>query len=96
MSVKFLLCFRKRLSTLNNLPVVRSVSKRCARVIFSDLRLIWCAYMWQEETYQTLNVVVQWARFEPRICRIQSMSATEATEIFGAFNLARKDPYYGK
>jgi len=84
MSVKFLLCFRKRLSILHNLPVVRSVSTRCARVIFSDLGPIWCAYMWQEETYQTLMIVVPWARFEPRICRIQSMSATEAAEIFGA------------
>ena len=95
-SVKFILCFRKRLSTLNNLLVVRSVSKPCAQVIFSDLGLIWCAHVWQEETYQTLMIVVQWTRFEPRICRIQSMSATDATEIFGAYNLARKDPYYGK
>jgi hypothetical protein len=94
-SVKFLLCFRERLSTLNNL-VARSVAKPCARVIFRDLGLIWCAYVRQEETYQTLMIDVPWTRSEPRICRIQIMSATDTTEIFSAFNLARKGPYYVK
>jgi hypothetical protein len=57
MSVKFPLRFRKCLSTLNNLLVARSISKPCAHVIFSDLGLTWCAYVRQEETYQTLIIV---------------------------------------
>jgi hypothetical protein len=54
MSVKFLLRFHKRLSTFYYLLAARSVSKPCARVIFSYLALIPRTYVRQEETYKTL------------------------------------------
>ena len=57
MSVKFLLCFPKRLSTLNNLLVATSVSKPYASVIFSALAFIWFTYVWQEENYENLMIV---------------------------------------
>jgi len=49
--------FANAFLTLNNLLVATSISKPCAHVVFSDLGLTWCAYVRQEETYQTLIIV---------------------------------------